>query len=209
MRKIIPIGIVIIIILGLALYLIVSRSTQTPYNNTNPTSYNTSPSPATTNLNLYTSDKYRFTLEYPRVGLDPNQNLIDCGKFISENSSLFAPDNSLVVDNIALIEVINWNKSIDEYISSQGATGIYNTSKILSSGADNAIKIDGIKTAWTGEGYAPMAYVADIFQKDGKLFITQNQQNFINNGCIAPKDLNAAPTSVDKTWRIEDHLRFN
>lgn len=208
MRKIIPFGIVALIVIGVSAFLLVSRSATTPYNATNPASYNTIPSPATTNLSLYTNDKYRFTLEYPKVGLDHQNNLIDCGKFISENNTLFAPDNSLIIDNIAIIEVAAWSKSIEDYISSQGAAGIYNTSKILSSGADDGVKIDGLKTPWSGEGYAPLGYVSDIYQRDGKLFLVQNQQNFMNDGCIAPKDLSAAPSSVDRTWRIEDHLRF-
>jgi hypothetical protein len=209
MPKILPIGIGIIL-LATAFYLLtVNKTSSTPYSSTNPGKYNTTPSPESTNLITYTNTKYGLTLEYPTKGLDPQDNIINCGKYISSDTTMFSPNETITIDNIAIIQTVNSSKSIDEYINSQGASGLYNTIKITSSGAEDAIKIDGFKKDWAGEGYAPMGYVSDIYKKDGKLFLIMLQQNFLNNGCISPKDLNNTPSFIDKTWKIEDHLRFN
>lgn len=153
--------------------------------------------------------QYHFSIDYPKKGLNPEQKLIDCGNFINnDDTKILSPDHAITLDNLAVIDVISSNKSIPDYIKSQGAEGLYNEVPIINSGADEAVSFNGLRQNWTGEGYAPMGYVMDIYRKSGNLFLVMSTQNFINAGCLSPKDLQNPPSEVDTTWKLEDNLKF-
>ncbi len=210
MKKILPLFLgVILLFIASSLFLINNKTSKAQYSQTTRDHYSTTPSPENKNFNTYKNDKYNFSINYPLKSLDPGGSVISCGGFIKDNdATMFPPDETVVLDNIATVRILSWDKSINQYIKSQSAEDLYNLEKIMNSGADEAIAVNGLKSAWAGPGYSPMGYVLDLYKKDGKLFLVMAHQNFLNAGCINPEDISGNFQGVDKTWRIEDHFRF-
>ena len=191
-----------IILIGGGGYLLTkAKTTSMPYDKTSPDHFTSSPSPTDTTTKNYTNSQYNFTIGYPVKSLSPENLTINCGNFIqNNNTTLFSPNQTIVLDNIAVIKVSSWDKSISDFVNAQGATGLYNERTILNSGADEAVSLNGFKKAWAGEGDAPLGSDLDIYKKNGMLFEVVLTQSFLNNGCINPSN---------KSWALEDHLRFN
>lgn len=188
MKKILPLLIASISLLFL-LYFPTFKTTQVSYSETTKDKYTSSPTPPGAHLKTYKNETYNLLIEYPGKSLSPQDKVIECGDFISE-------EEEIVIDNIALVQIIDWSKSIGEYLKDQGAQDIYNVSAIMDSGAKQALVLNSLKTEWKGEGAAPLSDVSAIYKKDGKLFLAMDSR-FLNDGCLNPGG-----------WKLENHLRF-
>lgn len=189
MKKILPIGIALII-LPIFLYFPTFKTTEVSYSDTTRDHYNSSPTPQSTHMKTYNNEGYNLLIEYPEKSLNPQNKVIECGDFIFE-------EETIGIDNLAIIQVSDWDRSIGEYLKYLGAADLYNVSAIFDSGAQQALALNSLKTRWKGEGTPPLWDVEAIYKKDGKIFLVMNSQ-FLNSGCLNPTD----------GWKIENHLRF-
>ena len=168
------------------------KITQVSYSETTKDKYVSSPTPVSSHLKTYKNEDYNLLIEYPKKSLSPQDKVIDCGNFISENEGV-------MLDNLALIQISDWNQSIGEYLKTMGAQDLYNVSAIVDSGAKQALALNSLKTRWKGEeGPPPLWDVEAIYKKDGKLFLVMDS-SFLNEGCMNQAGLG---------WKIENHLRF-
>lgn len=161
---------------------------------------------------IYTNTKYDFEVTYPAVGVvidKEGTSVGECGNMIKEDGKGV---NEIILDNFFGIKVINWDKSIDDYMKSKGAFEKYNIEIILNSGADEAIALTGLKpNVEYARGYPPLAYVIALFKKDDQLFLMQTFQNPGNfGGCISPSiaDPSAFPDISRQKWEMPKSLKF-
>lgn len=168
------------------------------------------PCPAPTiNLKSYKNTKYGFELSYPAKGIIQNGTDFsegECGNVIKETG------NNILVDNLFKIQVVDWTKTIDDYLVGKGAKKIYEIKPIIGSNADEAIEIAGIKKGLevTSVGYPPLMNIPYIYKKGDNLFQIIYFLHASNGGCINPKDLDHTkfPKFADQNWNVKDSFKF-
>lgn len=168
------------------------------------------PTPATSiNLKTYANTKYDFEFSYPAKGITQKGNKfseVECGNAIKETNDL------ILVDNLFKIEILNWTKTIDDYLISKGAKKTYEFDQIPNTGADEAIKVKGIKKGLelVSVGYPALMNIQAIYKKGDNLFLIVNFEDASNVGCINPKDLDHTkyPKYANQKWNVIDSFRF-
>jgi hypothetical protein len=170
-----------------------------------PTSSSTPSADSTANWKTYTNTKYGFQLTYPANGISDTKNEIACGNHVTEkvDSTL---GNYIEFDGFFVIRIIPWQKIINDYISEQQATGLYNLESITGTGAVEAVAIKGLKNNWDQEGYPPMAYDEFIYRTDNQLFIIMGRQD-PGTGCNPFNKSGSSLTPVE--WDIAKSFKFN
>jgi len=186
-----------------------------------PIAVNT-PTPTPPILKTYTNEKYGFEFTYPAKGIiliDDEEvegpkvlNEVEgqCGNAIKENLG------SILIDNFYEIKILDWKRTIDDYIVQKNAKKTYDFEPINNSNADEAVKVLGIKKGMelVSVGYPPLMYIEDIYKKDNKLFIFVHSSHPPKptnpNGCLNPEDINPIKYKkyVDQNWRIETSFKF-
>ncbi|MCL5433298.1 MAG: hypothetical protein M1524_04265 [Patescibacteria group bacterium] len=172
----------------------------------------------TPSFKTYTNDKYGFQITYPSRGViaGGNETIIysegECGKYIKEaEPSDKSVKTEIAFDNFFSIRIIDWNKSINDYVKEKGRENFYDLQPINGSNADEAIEIKGVKPdapkeiLWGG-----LDYVKDIYKKGNNLFIIMSNQNYLNNGCISPSMVDPVkyPGIKNDNWDISTNFKF-
>lgn len=168
------------------------------------------PTPA---FKTYKNDQYGFEFNYPIKGITQKGEEfteVECGNAIKETK------DGILVDNLFKIQIINFPKTIDDYLVQRGAKNTYEFEPILNSSADEAIKVVGIKKGMelVSVGYPPLMYVLYIYKKDDKIFLVVHEAHppnpTIPEGCINPKDLDHTkfPKFANDTWDVKDSFKF-
>lgn len=161
-------------------------------------------------LKTYKNTKYGFEFSYPARGIiqnDQNFQEGDCGNFIKETG------NNIFVDNLFKIEIVNWSRTIDDYLIQRGAKNKYDFTPILNSNADEALEVTQIKKGLelVAVGYPPLMNILDIYKKGENIFLIEDLENKNNGGCISPKEVDRAkfPNFANQNWGVKDSFKFN
>lgn len=171
----------------------------------------------------YTNSKYRFELTYPKEGMilkETGFEAGECGGAIKAGGvqtgriiSRFVSE-TIQVDDFFEILVLNWPKSVEEYILAIGAGDQYNLKLIEGSLAEEAVEVVGLKKgAEYAVGYPPLAYISHIYKKGGKLFLIKNLLHPQNlGGCVHPSLLDPVSHSHLKVkssdWDLGKSWKF-
>lgn len=162
----------------------------------------------------YSNDQYGFEITYPAEGVvlsEDRMQLGECGNAIKLDTNK-SYGNSLQVDNFFWIKIVNWDKSISDYMKEEGAVGKYNVKLISGSGADEAIALEGLKkNVEYARGFPPLVYVSSLYKKNDNLFLLQSFPNPTNQGgCISPYTANPTefPNIAGKDWDVATSLKF-
>lgn len=164
-------------------------------------------------LKTYTNTKYGFQLSYPQKGVIQTENGLsqgECGKEIKE----IAEDagSRIMFDNIVSVQILSWTGSIEDYLISRGGKNIYNYEPVKGSGADEAIKLNGLKKGVEyAVGYPPLVFVNYIYRKNGWIFISSDFQAATNiGGCISSRatDPIKYPQISNQKWEFVKNFRF-
>jgi hypothetical protein len=203
-------ALILVVIIGGATYLLVKNSTSKnqidsskPIKRLSPT-----PTPMPTPLTkTYVNYNYAFQIIYPAKGDIQTANGTikgECGNAISEIITPYAKD-TVTIDNFLQIVVVDWSRSINEYLVRQNADSFYTTSPIASTSADEAVslKLNDNWRSLTTSLTPPLASTINIYKKGNNLFLlnTLPENNNIN-GCI--------PKNVDfvKNYWGSDNFQF-
>jgi hypothetical protein len=213
-RAFILIGLLILLLVGIGGFLIGTflqnrrESSQKPGKVTVTISPTTIPPTISTasssaDLKTYTNTTYNFELHYPAKGYGPKGKEIECGTIIKNDGKY------IYLDNLYMINIIAWDGTITDYITSQNALGLYNVELLTKTGADEAIKLKGLSKTYSGEGYPPLAYVQSMYKKNANLFLFMSAQALMNDGCIPPSALNPSEyPGVDTSWDVTKSVTF-
>lgn len=162
------------------------------------------------NLKTYTNTKYGFTFSYPAKGITQKGKdflEVECGDTIKETTDL------ILVDNLFKIQILDWTKTIDDYLISKGAKKTYEVEQMNNTGADEAVKVLGIKKGLelVSVGYPALMNVSAIYKKGNRLFLIVNFEDASNAGCINPKDLDHTKYAkyVEQNWDISNSFKFS
>lgn len=173
-----------------------------------------SPSPTlVSDFKIYKNTKYGFELKYPPKGITQKGEKfleIECGNAIKENV------DNIFVDNLFKIQIVDWNRTLDDYLIAKGAKNIYEFKPILNSGAEEAVEVVGIKKGLevVSVGYPPLMYISYIYKNDNKIFLIVHEAHppnqTIEGGCINPEDLDTIKYSkyANQNWNISDSFKF-
>lgn len=162
----------------------------------------------------YHNGQYNFDVRYPSTGVIAESDAFtkgECGNAIKVGDNKNAV-SSIKLDNFFEIKIVNWDKSIDDYLKQQNSVNIYNIRIISNSGADESIALEGLKKGVEyARGFPPLAYVVALYRKNDKLFILQSFQTPNNfGGCLAPSNVNPAdyPEITGQEWNMTESLKF-
>lgn len=169
------------------------------------------PAPTVNPWKTYQNNKYGFEITYPASGVvlgEGNYSLGKCGTKIMD-----VDNKTILFDNFFEIKIIDWSKSISDYMKQQGAGNIYNTKVVDNFGADEGIVLEGLKPKVEyARGFPPLAYTLSIYKKGSKLFILQSVQNPKNiGGCMNPSIVNPIdyPEVASQKWNMATSLKFS
>ena len=163
----------------------------------------------------YTNPKYKFQFMYPAQGMIMGENGYfegSCGSYIDEVDG--SSWHHIYFDNLMDIKIKNWPNSIEDYLVGIGASGQYDLEDIQNSGADEAVKVIGLKKGKEyAVGFPPLIYINYIYKKDSNLFLFSDFQtpSVHEKGCTNPKVLDPVAHSHlrIKGWDISQSLKFN
>lgn len=168
-----------------------------------------SPCPTISPWKTYQNSQYGFELQYPAKGivLGEKDNLAGgCGQSIKEQKG------QILVDNFFEIKVIGGQKTVEDYLAGIGAKNQYNLESFITSGADEAVEVLGLKKgAEYAVGYPPLVYVTYIFRKGSNIFLIKDFLHSENiGGCINPKVLDPVkyPEFANKDWDLKKSFKF-
>lgn len=202
--------IIVVIVFGIVGYLFFKQtqlSTNVKGVNLIPKATPTSaPSP----WKIYENEKYKFKITYPRVGAIWNEGELnegECGNAIKEDNEV------ILVDNFYKLKKTPFEGTLEEYLTSQRAANAYEREAIVESGADEAIKLLGLKNGFeVAVGFPPLAYVKAIFKKGDSVFLIQEIVHNPSNagGCVQPAvvDPTKYPEISNQNWDIVTNFKF-
>lgn len=207
MRLLLP-GILVVIIIGIFFFFSQPQSKPGLQIVSNEVT-STPPSPWKT----YKNDQYGFEITYPKIGVVVKADGLsegECGQAIKQEDIYPA---IILFDNFFEIKIIDFKGSIEDYLKSQRAANIYETTEIASGSANQALAIGNLKKGVEyARGFPPLVYTKAIFKKGDKLFVmkaTQIPNNF--GGCIAPDmaDPVKYPEIAKIKWDLSKSIKFN
>lgn len=169
-----------------------SKTTKVSYHETTKDKFVSHPTPPSESFNTYKNENYNLLIEYPKNGINYLNKKVGCGSFIHK-------EGEVIIDNLIRAHVLEWNKTLGEFLVSQGAQNLYNVSPILDSGATQALYLEGLKEQKTDEEIAPLTDISSLYLKDEKLFLISKDSQVLNEGCLKQDNSN---------WIVENHLRF-
>lgn len=200
----------VVTILGSLFYF----STQEVVEPTQATNYQETviPTPTPNPWKTYQDKDFGFDITYPSKGVVMQEEKLEvgeCGNAIVTDDAQY----DLIVDNFYGIRIINWKKTIEDYIKQQGAAGKYQTQLLENTGADEAILLENLKpNVEYARGLPPLAYVKAIYKKGDKIFIMktfQDPKNF--GGCVLPETVDPVKYSdiANHSWSIATSINFD
>lgn len=167
------------------------------------------PTPTPSPWATYINSKYNFSLTYPKLGVIHGENEYfegECGKEIKEQP------NVIIFDNLAEIQIVSWDGSLDDYLVSKGAFGQYDLSPVASSSAYQLIEVIGLKKgAEYAVGYPPLVYINYIYKRDTNVFLIRIPPTHNNiGGCVNPNLVDPVKYSKykDQGWDFKKNFTF-
>ncbi len=141
----------------------------------------------------YINSKYGFQITYPLKGkVLTEKGIVDgaCGNAIREISDQSIKEG-IIFDNFFKVVIVDWEKSINDYIKEKNATNLYLLTTIATSSAeaDEAfmIKLKDDWQSYTTSLKPPLSDTINIYKKGNKIFLLNAVSDNINvNGCISP-----------------------
>lgn len=173
------------------------------------------PTPTPIVWKTYTNSIYGFSLNYPKKGMilgEEDYFEDECGNSIKEKTD--ALGYHIRFDNFFEVKIIKREKNIEEYLKSIGAYKMYDLEPITGSGADEAVKVIGLKKgSEIAVGYPPLMYTTHIYKKGDNIFSVIGLENPNKGweGCTAAVVLDpVAHAHLEvRDWDIAKSLKFN
>lgn len=192
MKKILPGIFASTLLLILLNFPTFSKTSEVAYSQTTKDEYVSHPTPPSAGFNTYKNENYNLLIEYPKAGINRLNERVGCGSFIERNEEI-------IIDNLIRAQVLEWDRTLGEYLVSQGAQNMYHVSPIIDSGATQALTLEGLKKDHEAHYSPPLSDVSSIYLKDNKLFLISQSEQIINEGCVK-QELSG--------WKPENHFRF-
>ncbi|RJP46928.1 MAG: hypothetical protein C4584_00940 [Armatimonadetes bacterium] len=167
------------------------------------------PTPTPSPWKVYTNDKYGLQIRYPLLGVIHEKDRYiegECGQVLKEQK------NEIILDNLFKIKIVGWQGTIAEYLTVLGAKNQYDLELLDNAGAEEAVKVIGLKKgAEYAVGYPPLVYVQAIYKKNGNIFIVKSipfHQTL--GGCIDPAVMDPVKYAKfqDQEWKTINNLKF-
>lgn len=204
-----------LIIIAIFAYLVIlyfyNQSTQLP---TNVQGVNSIPKPVSapphSPWKTYENQENKFKITYPRAGVVWDEGKLEekeCGNAIKEE------EGGVLVDNFYKLKIVPFTATLEEYLISKGAPYAYEREVIEDSGADEAVKLMGLKKGFEiAVGFPPLVYVKAVFKKGDQIFLMQEIVHNPTNsgGCVQPSvvDPTQYPEIAKQNWDITTSLKF-
>ncbi len=173
------------------------------------------PTPTPNPWMSYDNPDYNFRIIYPREGVvyqaDGSRTGGFCGGSIIEDPKNAA---TILVDNFFKLKIVAWDSTLADYLVSTGGSEAYNIEAIVGSGADEAVKLLGLKPDFeVAVGYPPLAYIKAVYKKGGNIFLMQEVLHNPANpgGCVVPAIVDPSKFSdiASQQWDITTSIKFN
>lgn len=196
--SLIIIGILFIVILLFQGYFLLNKQSNfmSKSPSPSPTKKVNTPTPTPYNYietGIYINPKYGFKITFPLKGkVITGKGIVNgqCGGAIREISDQNIKEG-VIFDNFFKVVIVDWNKSINDYIKEINADNLYSLDTIATSSAqaDDAVTIK-LKDNWqsyTTSLKPPLSDTVNIYKKGNKIFLLNAISDNLNiNGCISP-----------------------